>query len=465
MKKLIILLLVLTGMVGTASATTLHIGMEKEHSVNGVYVYRYGGVSPDTWDNSQQATLEGDLYGRRWYSVDMNGNNSAVVKFDDGWSKSTDITSISGDDYYIYVSTTSSGTFDNNENKKIYSAGQLSGKGWTTMKFSNNVEGKWDDAANECTKVNDDTFTYTLTKTQIDAANPSEPIYFRFKLANGVFFVSNNHWNNNYFRIGASDPNSLLNIANSTTSISYTTDQEKNWYVPVPSYDYDKLVFTITNTTSGSDFSWQISADAYIAKTISSVGKATFGCGADVDFSGVEGLTAEKAKVNTTTGKITYTNASTLEAGEGALLSGEAGTYYIPVAVSGDYADTEHNDLIGVTADKTNFKGDDGYNCYILANRVQNGESGADAELGFYKVNSTTGNNVRAGSAYLRTATGGAYAPEFFPLFTDSETTGINAVKGEGVMVYGSAFNLAGQRVANPTKGLYIVNGRKVVLK
>ena len=46
------------------------------------------------------------------------------------------------------------------------------------------------------------------------------------------------------------------------------------------------------------------------------------------------------------------------------------------------------------------------------------------------------------------------------------ETTGINSLtpspspKGEG-----SVYNLAGQRVAQPTKGLYIVNGKKIVIK
>ena len=46
----------------------------------------------------------------------------------------------------------------------------------------------------------------------------------------------------------------------------------------------------------------------------------------------------------------------------------------------------------------------------------------------------------------------------------EGETTGINAVHGEGFMVNGY-YNLNGQRVAKPTKGLFIVNGKKVVIK
>ena len=44
-------------------------------------------------------------------------------------------------------------------------------------------------------------------------------------------------------------------------------------------------------------------------------------------------------------------------------------------------------------------------------------------------------------------------------------STGINTVNGSELKVNGEYYNLAGQRVANPTKGLYIVNGKKVIVK
>ena len=56
-----------------------------------------------------------------------------------------------------------------------------------------------------------------------------------------------------------------------------------------------------------------------------------------------------------------------------------------------------------------------------------------------------------------------AGAPELGVDF--GETTGVNEVRGQKEEVKGEVYNLAGQRVANPTKGLYIVNGRKVVIK
>lgn len=79
---------------------------------------------------------------------------------------------------------------------------------------------------------------------------------------------------------------------------------------------------------------------------------------------------------------------------------------------------------------------------------------------GFYKYTSTDGANIPARRAYLTIAAG---APSFIG-FGD-ETTGINALNGEGFTVNGSVYNLAGQRVAQPQKGLYIVNGKKVVIK
>ena len=54
-----------------------------------------------------------------------------------------------------------------------------------------------------------------------------------------------------------------------------------------------------------------------------------------------------------------------------------------------------------------------------------------------------------------------------FSLGFDEEgnTTGVADINRETIANNGDFFNLAGQRVAQPTKGLYIVNGKKVVIK
>ena len=66
--------------------------------------------------------------------------------------------------------------------------------------------------------------------------------------------------------------------------------------------------------------------------------------------------------------------------------------------------------------------------------------------------------------AYLHYTGSGSTAPNFV---IDGETTGIAHISADGQMNLeeGAFYNLSGQRVATPTKGLYIVNGKKVIIK
>ena len=52
-------------------------------------------------------------------------------------------------------------------------------------------------------------------------------------------------------------------------------------------------------------------------------------------------------------------------------------------------------------------------------------------------------------------------------IFLDGETTKIGSINANGEISVedGIIYNLAGQRVQNPTKGIYIINGKKVVIK
>jgi len=108
------------------------------------------------------------------------------------------------------------------------------------------------------------------------------------------------------------------------------------------------------------------------------------------------------------------------------------------------------NDLNGVSdpAGKT----DDG-KMYVLNYTAANG-------VGFYKL--ATGSKLGVGKAYLSYSGGGA--SNFFGL-DDDGTTGID----NGQLTIDNSdkvfYDLNGRRVMNPTKGIYIVNGKKVLLK
>ena len=256
-------------------------------------------------------------------------------------------------------------------------------------------------------------------------------------------------------KLQPSESDQLLTLGGQSDETELRSDT-KSWKIEYPSYDFDH--FTITAEYNLVNRKWEVSADAYISKTLAYVENTyigTFGSAANVDFSNVEGLTAKKLKVSA--GTIIETNATTLFGGEGALLTAEsAGPFSIPVASSAS-ADTDNNDLVAIT-EKVQLAQEPvtGYTAYVLTNKKADGSEGS---LAFYKVNSS-GTWCAAGTAYLKVAKVGG-APDYIPF---GETTGIENVSHEAV-INNQYYTLDGRRVAQPTKGLYIVNGKKVIIK
>ena len=76
--------------------------------------------------------------------------------------------------------------------------------------------------------------------------------------------------------------------------------------------------------------------------------------------------------------------------------------------------------------------------------------------------------NVGACRGYFKIpAAAAAAAPQFVMAFDGGETTSIRTVNGSGLTVHGSDtyYNLNGQRLSAPQKGINIVNGKKVIIK
>lgn len=78
---------------------------------------------------------------------------------------------------------------------------------------------------------------------------------------------------------------------------------------------------------------------------------------------------------------------------------------------------------------------------------------------GFYKVSESV--TIPAGKAYLVWGDATANSKEFIPI--GGETTGITSITGEDGNDRKVYYNLNGIRVDNPQKGIYIVNGKKVI--
>ena len=90
---------------------------------------------------------------------------------------------------------------------------------------------------------------------------------------------------------------------------------------------------------------------------------------------------------------------------------------------------------------------------YILYNK--------DGNVGFYKVDGST-NKVAANRAYLTADGAGVRA---LTIDFSGEETGVNAIDNGQLTMGNAVYDLQGRRVSRPTKGLYIMNGKKVVLK
>ncbi len=97
--------------------------------------------------------------------------------------------------------------------------------------------------------------------------------------------------------------------------------------------------------------------------------------------------------------------------------------------------------------------GGDPADAYVLANK--------GGKVGFYKWN---GGSLTSGKVYLYAPGLSAHEYIAFDGEESGDVTGINEVAADKTF-NGEFFNLAGQRVAQPTKGLYIVNGKKVIIK
>ena len=191
-------------------------------------------------------------------------------------------------------------------------------------------------------------------------------------------------------------------------------------------------------------YKYDENATSTVDVTISAAGYATYCSTGALDFSST-GLTVYKAKIEGT--EVKFQEVTKVPAGEGVLLQGTAGTYNIPVIATADPID---NDFIGVLTATDVAAG-----IYVLMNGEKDGNKG----VGFYKTTKTF--TVSAHTAYLPAL---ANSTRDFIWFGEDSTTGIEQMVN-GKSVNGKYYNLQGQRVNQPTKGMYIVNGKKVVVK
>ena len=185
--------------------------------------------------------------------------------------------------------------------------------------------------------------------------------------------------------------------------------------------------------------------------TITSAGYATYTSNYNLDFTDDLKIKAYVATAVAEEGVTLTMVTGAVPAGTGLLLAGE--TDAVSTALEATAPAT--NLLTGLYLDQTIAASD-------AENSKYNYVFGKDGDnIGFFKVGGD-GTTLSAGKAHLSTNVNLGTATARL-LFVGDETTGINDV--QSTKEINAIYNLNGVRVAQPTKGLYIINGKKVVVK
>lgn len=210
------------------------------------------------------------------------------------------------------------------------------------------------------------------------------------------------------------------------------------------------------SSASGVDWFYLVSEDGEVKSeastkamaTIGANGFTTFACPSNVEIP--TGVKAYTAKVNETGTRVNFTEitSGTIPANNGVLLEGTSGIITLNVVDAAEPL-SDNDFRVGkgaalTAADNTT---------YFAMVKDSN-------PLTFGKIAATIA--VPANKAYL--AVVAATEPEARLTVTfDGETTAIKSI--ENAETNNAIYNLNGQRVSKAQKGLYIVNGKKTIVK
>ena len=213
------------------------------------------------------------------------------------------------------------------------------------------------------------------------------------------------------------------------------------WYGGTPTLDRWSTPATNENTR------FQLEEVTELPITLTEVnGKyyATFS--SPVAISSIEGATTHKIEIDDDKAKYSEYGETGLPANMGILLIGETAeaTAYI--------GDCEATAETGMTAQIPSIV--DGGSLYFL------GLGDSSEKLGFYPLAS----GVSSGG-FKACIDSSASGKESFELVDANDITGVEAIENGETTDDGAVYNLQGQRVTKATKGVFIQNGRKVIVK
>ncbi len=269
--------------------------------------------------------------------------------------------------------------------------------------------------------------------------------YFYFYTGTGFLYAASSS-NNNLKTESVPDDNdnakAEITFTDGNAKILFKGTNEHNWL----KHNSGSSLFSCYSSKDESQEIIQIYKEVNRTISVSSAGLATFACNSALDFTGVTDLEAYIAKEES--GAIMLHQVNKVPAGTGVLLRAKnnATDFEVPVATTND--DVTGNLFVRGTGAAVASSEGGKYN-YVLGKH--------NGEVGFYKAGNMV---VATDKAYLQTTVASARIA-----FDFDDVTALTLVNSEKKTVNSDVFDLQGRKVANPTKGLYIVNGKKVVVK
>lgn len=216
-----------------------------------------------------------------------------------------------------------------------------------------------------------------------------------------------------------------------TTSDPFTLTAETDIYTSIGSVSkyFDYVIIRKTG---------DVELPETMTVNVTAAGYATYSSEYALDLSKVSGIEAYTATIDGS--NVTFTKQTGAVApATGLLIKAAEGSYDIPVATSG--ATIANNALVAMLSASDVVAGS-----YVLMTKPY---------VGFFKTTSSF--SCTANTAYIA-----PLPAEARIVLPGNDATAIKAIEAEK---NGEVYNLAGQRVVKAQKGLYIMNGKKVVVK
>lgn len=220
-----------------------------------------------------------------------------------------------------------------------------------------------------------------------------------------------------------------------------------------PSVRYIKWIYT--EKVSGNVGIGNIQVSKRQNVSVSSAKYATFSSTNPIDFTEEDHVYAYIAKATANWEEIKFERTYKVPANTGVLLYSENGAVSLSMPILlGNASDVTGNLFVAATTEIAKLASEsNGNNNYILNNGVDG--------IGFYLANDK---KVGAGKAYLAVPKSAVEVRSFVAL-PGGINTGIQTSDNLTIGQSDNCYDLQGRRISTPKNGLYIVNGKKVLVK